>query len=57
MTDPEELERKALSNSQEPDPWSKEQQTQDRFDNLMEDTMSLILAAAISGILIAALLN
>lgn len=53
MIDPKELE----SRSKDPDPWAKEQQDQHRFDNFMEDIMSLLFAAAISGILIAILLN
>lgn len=53
MTDPEKLERQ----SKDPDPWTKEQQNQHRFDDFMEDIMSLLFAAAISGILIAVLLN
>lgn len=53
MTDPEELEQKA----KDPDPWTKEQENQHRFDDFMEDIMSLLFAAAISGILIAVLLN
>lgn len=60
MTDPEELEQQAkaaMKRMQDPDPWSKEQQDQHRFDNFMEDIMSLLFAAAISGILIAVLLN
>jgi len=53
MTDPEELERQAKAageRMQDPDPWTKEQQDQHRFDNFMEDTMSLLLAAAVSGL-------
>jgi hypothetical protein len=60
MTDPEELERQAKAageRMQDPDPWTKEQQDQHRFDNFMEDTMSLLLAAAVSGLLIAILLT
>lgn len=60
MTDPEELERQAkeaVKQTQDPDPWTKEQQDQHRFDTFMEDTMSLLLAAAVSGLLIAILLT
>lgn len=60
MTDPEELERQAkaaMERMKDPDPWTKEQQNQHRFDDFMEDIMSLLFAAAISGILIAVLLN
>ena len=60
MTDPEELERQAkaaMERMKDPDPWSKEQQDQHRLDNLMEDIMSLLFAAAVSGILSAVLLN
>jgi hypothetical protein len=60
MTDPEELERQAkaaMERMKDPDPWTKEQQDQHRFDNFMEDTMSLLLAAAVSGLLIAILLT
>jgi hypothetical protein len=60
MTDPEELERQAkaaMERTPDPDPWTKEQQDQHRFDNFMEDTMSLLLAAAVSGLLIAILLT
>lgn len=52
MTDPEELEQKAKDH----DPWTKEQQ-ETQFDNLLENIMTILFTAVVSGILLAVLLS
>lgn len=52
MTDPEELERQAKDH----DPWTKEQQ-ETQFDNLLENIMTILFTAVVSGILLAVLLS
>jgi hypothetical protein len=59
MTDPEELERQAkaaMEKMKDPDPWTKEQQ-ETQFDNLLENIMTILFTAVVSGILLAVLLS
>ena len=59
MTDPEELERQAkaaMERMKDHDPWNKEQQ-ETQFDNLLENIMTILFTAVVSGILLAVLLS